>query len=138
MFLYVILEAIVGMVAGFLLAKRTKKEYAISYGALDKVGRLTNVILLIAYLCASPFYMFIGMICTPAQEGVWGIIGWIVSIVCASAAFFCFLGLGLSVMWRKKGKSGKSFAVQFMGVISIALTIGLYMLFEGTLLQTLN
>lgn len=138
MFLYVIIQAIVGVVAGLLLATQTKKDDTVSYGALDKFGKLTNILLLIAYLCASPFCMFIGMICGPAQDGIMGILGWIISIVCASAVFFCFLGLGLSVMWRKKGMSGKSFAVQFMGVVSIALTVILYMVFEGTLIQTLN
>lgn len=138
MFLYVILEALVGAIAGVLLATRTKKEATVCYGGLDKFGRFTNILLLIAYLCSAPVYMFIGMICAPAQDGAMGIVGWIISIVCASAAFFCFLGLGLSVKWRKMGMSSKSFAVQFMGVISIALTVALYMLFEGTLLQTLN
>ena len=138
MFLYVVIQALVGVIAGLLLATRTKKDDTVSYGALDKFGRFTNILLLIAYLCASPFCMFIGMICTPAQDGMMGILGWIISIVCASAVFFCFLGLGLSVMWRKKGMSGKSFAVQFMGVVSIALTVILYMIFEGTLIQTLN
>lgn len=138
MFVYVVLEALVGVIAGLALAIRTKKEATVSYGALDKFGRFTNFLLLIGYLCAAPVCMFIGMICAPAQEGVMGILGWIISIVCASSTFFSLLGLGLSVKCRKQGKSGKSFAVQFMGVISIALTIGLYMLFEGTLLQTLN
>ena len=138
MFTYVIIQALVGVIASLLLATHTKKDDTVSYGALDKFGKFTNIFLLIAYLCASPFCMFIGMICTPAQDGIMGILGWIISIICASAVFFCFLGLGISVMWRKKGMSGKSFAVQFMGVISIALTVALYMLFQGTLLQTLN
>ena len=138
MFVYVILEALVGIIAGLVLAIRTKKDASVSYGSLDRFGKFTNILLLVVYVCASPLYMFIGMICAPAQDGVLGILGWIISIVCASAAFFCFLGLGLSVMWRKQGKSGKSFAVQFMGVISIALTVALYLIFEGTLLQTLN
>ena len=138
MFVYVILEALVGIIAGLVLAIRTKKDASVTYGSLDRFGKFTNILLLVVYVCASPLYMFIGMICAPAQDGVLGILGWIISIVCASAAFFCFLGLGLSVMWRKHGKSGKSFAVQFMGVISIALTVALYLIFEGTLLQTLN
>ena len=138
MFLYVVAEALVGIIAGLMLAIRTKKEATVSYGALDKFGRFTNILLLIAYICASPIYLFIGMICSPAQSGIMGVIGWIISIVCASAALSCFLGLGLSVRLRKNGKSGKSFAVQFAGLVNIALTIALYMIFEGTLLQTLN
>ena len=138
MFVYVILEALVGIIAGLVLAIRTKKDASVTYGSLDRFGKFTNILLLVVYVCASPLYMFIGMICAPAQDGVLGILGWIISIVCASAAFFCFLGLGLSVMWRKQGKSGKSFAVQFTGLISIALTVALYVIFEGTLLQTLN
>ena len=138
MFLYVVLEALVGIIAGLLLAIRTKKDVNVSYTALDKFGGFTNILLLIAYICASPIYLFIGMICTPAQDGVMGIIGWIISIVCASSALSCFLGLGLSVRLRKKGKGGRSFAVQFAGLINIVLTVVLYMIFEGNLLKTLN
>ena len=78
------------------------------------------------------------MISSPGCDGFLGIIGWIVSIINASATLFCGLGLGFSVALRKKGKSKLSFAVQFAGIIGIALTIGMYMLFAGNLLKPLN
>ena len=62
----------------------------------------------------------------------------IVSIIGATGPAFCGLGLGASVALRKKGKSKLSFAVQFAGVIGIALTVGMYMLFAGNLLESLN
>ena len=138
MFLYTVIEAIVGIILGIALATRTKKSPDITYGVLDNIGRFTNFILLIAYICFAPMYMFIGMICSPAEEGALGIVGWIISIVCASASFFCSLGLGSSVALRKSGKSAQSFAVQFLGVIAIGLTVALYTVFVGNLLSPLN
>jgi len=64
--------------------------------------------------------------------------GWIISFLNASAALFCGLGLGLSVAFRKKGKSKLSFAIQFLGVVAILFTVISYCVFTGNLLQTLN
>ena len=138
MYLYTVIEAFVAVAAGILLAARTKKADDVIYSKLDRVGRMTNILLVLIYLCLSPLYLFLGMISSPAYDGVLGIMGWIVSIVNASAALFCGLGLGFSVFLRKKGKSKLSFAVQFAGVIGIGLTVGQYMLFAGTLLRSLN
>ena len=138
MFLYTVLAALGAIVAGILLAVRTKKSKDISYGKLDKIGRITNIILLVLYTCLSPFYMFIGMISTAHYDGFMGVIGWILSIICASASVFCGLGLGFSVSLRKKGKSKLSFAVQFAGVIGIALTVLIYVLCVGNLIAPLN
>ena len=138
MFLYTVIEAIVGLVAGILLAACSKKANNVSYGKLDKAGRITNIILILVYTCLSPLYLFFGMISTPRYDGILGILGWIVSLIIASAALFCGLGLGLSVSLRKKGRSKLSFAVQFLGLVGIALTVGLYCLFAGNLLRFLN
>ena len=138
MFIYTVLAALGAIVAGILLAVRTKKSKDISYGKLDKIGRITNIILLVLYTCLSPFYMFIGMISTAHYDGFMGVIGWILSIICASASVFCGLGLGFSVSLRKKGKSKLSFAVQFAGVIGIALTVLIYVLCVGNLIAPLN
>ena len=138
MFLYTVLSALGAIVGGILIAVCTKRSKDISYGKLDKVGRITNILLLILYTCLSPFYMFIGMICSSYQEGFLRVIGWIVSIICASASLFCGLGLGFSVALRKKGRSKLSFAVQFAGVIGIALTVLLYLIFVGSLIAPLN
>lgn len=138
MTIYVILEAIVGIVLGFLLAFRTKQADDIEYGKLDKVGCVTNIMLACLYACASPVYLFLGLISYPAREGFWGAIGWILCIIAASATLLCCLGLGYSVALRKKGKSKLSFAVQFVGVVAIALTVLIYVTFEGTLLSPLN
>lgn len=138
MFLYTVLAALSAIVAGILIAACTKKSKDVSYGKLDKIGRVTNIFLLVLYTCMSPFYMFIGMISTANHEGFLGVVGWAISILCASAALFCGLGLGFSVSLRKKGKSKLSFAVQFLGVIGIALTFLLYIFCVGNLIAPLN
>ena len=138
MFLYTVLEAIVGIVAGLLLAIRTKKQEDVLYGPLDRAGRVTNILLICVYAFLSPLYLFIGMISTPHYQGFLGILGWIVSIISASAALFCGLGIGASVALRKKGKSRLSFAVQFAGVVGILLTLVLFCIFYGNLLSPLN
>ena len=138
MFLYTALEAVVAVIAGILLAVCTRKSEEVTYGKLDRVGRITNILLLLIYLCLSPFVMIFGMISHPAYGGILGIVGWIVAILNASAMMFCGLGLGFSVRLRKKGKSGQSFAVQFLGLAGIAFTVGMYALLAGNLLQSLN
>ena len=138
MFLYTIIEAIVAVVVGILVAVCTKRADGVSYGKLDKIGRFTNILLLLVYVGFSYVYLFLGMIANPRYEGFLGILGWIVSIIMASAALFCGIGLGLSVAFRKKGKSKLSFAVQFAGVGGIGLTFILFFIFYGNLLHPLN
>lgn len=138
MFLYTTIEAIVGIVAFFVLAVCSKKEAGVFYGKLDKLGRFTNLLLAVAYILTAPVYLFLGMISEPDGEGPLLILGVLVSVIAASASLFCSLGLGLSVSLRKKGASGLSFAVQFAGVLGIGLTVLLYVLFEGSLISPLN
>ena len=138
MFLYTVIEAIAAVVVGVLLAVRSKKAEGVTYGKLDIVGRITNILLIPGYVVLAPFYLFLGMISYPAYDGFLGIIGWIVTIINGSAALFCGLGLGFSVALRKKGRSKLSFAVQFAGVAAIALTILLYSVCTGNLVNPLN
>ncbi|MBR5490152.1 MAG: hypothetical protein IKV79_02645 [Oscillospiraceae bacterium] len=138
MYLYTVIEAIVAIVAFIVLAVCTKKAEGVVYGRLDKAGRITNILLTIVYVCISPLYLFFGMISSTHHHGLLGILGWIVAIINASAALFCGVGLGLSVMFRKKGKSKLSFMIQFLGVLGIGLCIGMYCLFAGNLLSSLN
>ena len=138
MFLYTTIEAIVAVVAGILIAVCTKKADGVEYGKLDKAGRITNILLIPIYLCLLPLCLFLGMIANPRYDGFLGVLGWVVSIIMASAALFCGIGLGLSVAFRKRGKSRLSFAVQFAGIGGIALTFILFFLFYGNLLRPLN
>lgn len=138
MFLYTVLAAVAAIVAGIILAARTKKAEGVIYGKLDKAGRITNILLLIGYVLCAPFYMFLGMISVSGQEGFFGIVGWILCVIVASASLFCGLGLGFSVALRKKGKSAASFAVQFAGLVGIGLTFLLYAALEGNLIRPLN
>ena len=138
MFIYIIIEAIVAVIAGILLAVCTKKAEGVVYGKLDKAGRITNILLIPVYVCLAPLYMALGLFSYPNHEGFLGLLGWIVAIINSSTALFCGLGLGFSAALRKQGKSKLSFAVQFAGFVGIALTVGMYLLFEGNLLSTLN
>ena len=138
MFIYIVIEGIIGLIAGLLLAVCTKKADGVVYGKLDKVCRVTNILLIPVYACLSPLYLGLGLFSYPNHDGFLGILGWIVTIINASATLFCCLGLGASVALRKKGKSKLSFAVQFAGVVGIALTVGMYCLFAGNLLSSLN
>lgn len=138
MYLYTVIEAIVGIVAGLVIAIGTKKADGVIYGKLDKAGMITNILLIIVYACLLPLCLFLGMISNPQYDGFLGILGWIVAVVIASAALFCGLGLGFSVALRKKGRSKLSFAVQFAGVAGIGLTLAFYFIFTGNLLKYLN
>ena len=138
MFLYTVIEAAIAVIAGILIAVCTKKSDGVTYGKLDKIGQITNILLLPVYVGSSFLYLFLGMIANPRYDGFLGILGWIVSVVMASAALFCGIGLGLSVAFRKRGKSKLSFAVQFSGVAGIALTLILFFLFYGNLLRPIN
>ena len=138
MYLYTVVEAVVAVVAGILIAVCTKKAEGVTYGKLDKAGRITNILLLLLYVGISFLYLFLGMIANPRYDGFLGVLGWIVAIIMASAALFCGIGLGLSVAFRKKGKSKLSFAVQFAGVGGIGLHLLLFFIFYGNLLSPLN
>ena len=138
MYLYTVIEAVVGVMAGLLLAVCTKKADGVVYGKLDKIGRVTNIALLLFYVGFSYVYLLLGMFANPRYDGLLGVLGWIVAILMASAALFCGVGLGLSVALRKKGRSKLSFAVQFAGVGGIALTFILFFLFYGNLLKPIN
>ena len=138
MFIYVVLALLVGVVGGIYLAVRTKKNEEVIYTGLDKAGKVTNIILTVIYTCLAPFYMFIGMICEPYQKGFMWFLGLIVALICASSPLIAGLSIGFSVALRKKGRKVFSFAVQFAGVIAIALTFILYAIFVGSLLSPLN
>ncbi len=138
MFLYIAIEAIVGIVAGLGIAIFTKKAEGVTYGKLDKAGWITNLLLLLVYICLCPLYLGLGVFSYPNHDGFLGILGWIVSVINASATLFCALGLGFSIALRKRGKSKLSFAVQFAGLVGIGLTVGMYCLFAGNLLGSLN
>ena len=138
LYLYTIIEAIVAVIAGILIAVCTKKADGVVYGKLDKLGRITNLILLLFYAGFSFVYLFLGIIARPNYDGFLGILGWIVSVIMASTALVCGIGLGLSVAFRKRGKSKLSFDIQFAGLGSIGLTIILFFLFYGNLLKPIN
>jgi len=138
MYYYLILCIIAGILLFVLLGALTKKSDEVVYNNLDRAGVISNFALTVGYVLISPLYLFLGLISCPNYEGFLGVIGWIISFLNASAALFCGLGLGISVAFRKKGKSKLSFAIQFLGVVAILFTVISYCVFTGNLLQTLN
>ena len=138
MYLYTVMEAVIAVIAGLLIALCTKRADGVVYGKLDKAGQITNLLLLLFYVGFSYVYLFLGMIANPRYDGFLGILGWIIAIVMASAALFCGIGLGLSVAFRKRGRSKLSFALQFLGLGGIGLTFLLFFLFYGNLLRPIN
>ena len=138
LFIYTSLEALIGIIIGVYVALFTKKASHVVYGKLDRIGQITNIVLVLIYLRLAPLYLFLGVISNPAYDGFLGILGWIVSFSIASAAFFCSTGIGYSIALRKQGKSKLSFIVQFAGLLAIGITVLLYYIFTGNLLQFLN
>ena len=50
MFLYTVTEAVIAVIAGILIAVCTKRADGVTYGKLDKIGRVTNILLLLVYV----------------------------------------------------------------------------------------
>lgn len=138
MFIYVVLQALVGVILAVRLITHTKKAEGVVYGTLDKAGRITNVILCVLYSLASPLHMILGAVCGPDEPGILFIIGWLLSIIVGSVVLIWTLGLGYSVALRRQGKSRLSFAVQFAGVGGFLLSTALFLLFYGGILGSLN
>ena len=139
MYLYFILAAIAGTVAGIIIAISTKKAEDVVYGKLDCVGRITNVLLIPVYAIVSIFCWFVVMLgYIPDGEGILAVVAWVVAIIGATGPALCGLGVGASVALRKKGNSKLSFLVQFAGVAGLAITILFFVLFCGNLFGSLN
>ena len=134
MYIYTFAAAIIGILAGLGLAIFSKKAEGVKYGKLDKAGIFTNILLIPIYLCMAPMYMYLGIVASPAHSGFLGLIGWLISFITASTALVICIGLGLSVVLRKKGKSKQSFAMQFLGFGAIALALLLAWSCTGSLL----
>ena len=139
MYLYFVFAAVVGLVIGIIMTKRAKKAEGVVYGKLDKVTKITNILLIPIYALASIFCLFVVMFgYIPDGEGILALVAWLLAIVGASGPALCGVGLGASVDLRKKGKSKLSFLVQFAGVVGLAVTILFFVLFCGNLFGSLN
>lgn len=139
MYLYFAFAAVVGLVAGIVIAVGTKKAEGVVYGVLDKVGSVVNILLIPAYLITGTFCWILVMLCyAPTGEGVMAVVAWILAVIGATGPAFCGLGLGASVALRKKGKSKASFLAQFAGVAGLGVTFLFFVLFYGNLFATLN
>ena len=136
---YFALAAIVGLIAGIVIAACSKKADGVVYGNLDKVGIVTNILLIPAYAIVTIFNFFIVMLgYFPEGEGILGVLSWIVAIIGATGPVLCGLGLGASVALRKNGKSKKSFWVQFAGVVGLGITLLFLVTFGEWLFGSLN
>ena len=139
MFIYFAFAAIAGLVAGIIIAARSKKPEGVVYSPLDKIGIATNILLIPVYVVFTIFFFFLNMLgMNPESGGFMGIISWIVSIICASSPVLCGLGLGASVAWRKKGKTVRSFWVQFAGIAGFAAVLLICILLGDFVFASLN
>ena len=139
MYFYCILAIFAGIIAGIIIAACSKKEDGLVYGTLDKVGIITNILLIPAYAIASIFCVFLVMLSYfPEGKGILGVLSWVVAFIGASGPALCGVGLGASVALRRKGKSGLSFGVQFAGVVGVAITILFLIMFGDILFGSLN
>ena len=139
MYIYFALVAIIGLIAGIVIAARSKKAEGVVYGKLDKAGIVTNILLIPIYAIFAIFNYFIVMLgYFPEGEGILGVLSWTVAFIGATGPALCGLGLGTSVALRKKGKSKKSFLVQFAGVVGLSITILFLVTFGEWLFGSLN
>lgn len=130
---------IIGVVAGIVIAACSKKAEGVVYGKLDITGIVTNILLIPVYAIITIFNFFIVMLgYFPEGEGILGILSWTVAIIGATGPVLCGLGLGASVALRKKGKSKKSFWVQFAGVVGHGITLLFLVTFGEWLFGSLN
>ena len=72
--IYVFIEAILGIIAGILLALFTKKADGITYGKLDEAGVIMNSVFLPLYAVATPACIILGLLCRPNHDGFLGIL----------------------------------------------------------------
>ena len=139
MYIYYLFMSLAGLVAGIIIAARAKKAEGVVYGALDKAGIVTNILLIPVYAVLSTFFLFLVMLgMNPDGEGFVWVVSLIVALIGAGGTAFCGLGLGASVAFRKKGKSKQSFLVQFAGIAGFGITILFYYLFANNLFASLN
>ena len=138
MYIVSALLAIVATIAAILMAACSKKADGVVYGKLDKTGRITNILLIPVYMALSIFTTVLSIFSYPNYDGFLGVLGWIVVALIAAAPLSCGLGLGFSVIMRKKGKSKQSFAMQFLGLAGVVLALILFFVFYDNLLSSLN
>ena len=139
MFLYFAFAAVAGLVAGIVIAARSKKAEGVEYGILDKVGVVTNLLLIPAYSIMTLFFLALSMLgMNPESGGFMGVISFIVSFLCASVPALCGLGLGASVAWRRKGKRALGFWAQFAGVAGYALVLLIFVTIGDFVFASLN
>ena len=138
MYLVSAIAAIVGLIAGIVVAAIAKKKEGVVYGKLDKAGVITNILLIPVYFALALFTTALSLFTAPGYAGILGILGWIICVIIAIAPLFSGLGLGFSVSLRKEGKSKLSFAAQFAGIAGSALSILLFLACYGNLLDSLN
>ena len=96
MYLFTALTTIIGLIAGIILAACKKKAEGVTYGKLDKAGRITNIVLIPVYVVLSLVYIGISIFAAPAHDGFLGILSWLVCVIIAIAPASCGIGLGFS------------------------------------------
>ena len=136
-FLFIIVIAIVAILT--ISDKRKKNRIELIHNKnssakkLDRVGYVFNIILSIIYIPIS----WISWLFMMASEATIGATNqtfiFLITVFCwitLSIPFLCFLGIFLSVRYRKKGYSVRSFAVQFLPLIIFGMNLLLLFIAE--------
>lgn len=130
---------LVGIAIGLVLTFATKKKADLVPTTLDKVTKITNIVMIPVYLYAAYFSLALAMFTVPEHDG--GALFVIDLIVCALVwiAPVCIgSGLGLSVALRKKGKSLASFVLQFAGLASTSASAIIYIVGVDRFISSIN
>lgn len=137
-FLCIIVIAIVAMLTIINNRKKNRTELIrnqdYSTKKLDRVGYVFNIVLSIIYIPVS-WISWLFMMASEATIDATNqtfillinVFCWITMII----PFLCFLGIFLSVRYRKKGYSVRSFVVQFLPLIIFGLNLLLLFIVEG-------
>ena len=136
-FLFIIVIAIVAILT--ISDKRKKNRIELIHNKnssakkLDRVGYVFNIILSIIYIPIS-WISWLFMMASEATIGATNqtfiflinFFCWITMII----PFLCFLGIFLSVRYRKKGYSVRSFVVQFLPLVIFGMNLLLLFIAE--------
>lgn len=137
--LIAIIALVAGIALGIVLAAATKKKEGVVASPLDKVTKITNIVMIPVSLYLAYFSIALSMFTVPEHDG--GALFVIDLIICSLIwiAPVCIGGgLGLSAALRKRGRSLASFVLQFIGIMSTFASVVIYVLGVDRVISSIN
>lgn len=125
---YSFLAVPMGIIIGVFMVILTKRNPKLQLTNLDRIGIVTNVILIPVYLFLSAFTAVLALATIPEPEGLTlpYVVGELLLFIIACTPIASGFCLGLSVRFRRLGRSSKSFFIQFVGLIWFILANFIY------------